>query len=304
MRYLLPAILKLSTNNEGGYSNHPRDPGGPTNHGITQATLSAWLRRPASIAEVKALTLDTANKIYEANYWRPIAGDRLPAGLDYAAFDFGINSGPRRAIMELQAVLASKNKAVGIDGIVGEKTLAAIEAWDIEDLIRAYIDRRMAFFRKLNTWKDFGRGWTYRVLGTDPQRQYKKKPGVLGDALNMAAQKPVKSMPLPIPTDGGMPDLSAIQDIFTGKARDNNISWLSPIQNKAQIGTIGTVVVGSAIKAANDYIAPMQQALDFVTQYKDVWSGLGYITVGLVIGISVLTIIKQTRESRESGGAA
>jgi lysozyme family protein len=64
---------------EGGYVNHPQDPGGPTNLGITQATLSRWLRRRASVADVKALTREKVKPIYKQNFWDVIKGDDLPA---------------------------------------------------------------------------------------------------------------------------------------------------------------------------------------------------------------------------------
>ena len=94
----LPLVLK----HEGGYVDHPNDPGGATNLGVTIGTLSSWLGRPATKAEVKALTRATVAPIYRKNYWAAIRGDELPAGLDYAVFDFAVNSGPKRAAMALQ----------------------------------------------------------------------------------------------------------------------------------------------------------------------------------------------------------
>lgn len=297
-RHLLNAILKLSTNNEGGYSNHPRDPGGPTNHGITIGTLSAYRGRTVSIAEVKALGLAEANAIYEANYWRPIMGDRLPAGLDYAMFDFGINSGPSRAVKELQAILRTKDKSVGVDGVMGPKTLGAIETWDTADLIRRLCNARIAFCKKLKTWKDFGRGWSYRVLGVDPSGKFKSKPGVVGDSLKMVEQKPVTFIPMP----------DDIIDLFQGKARDNDIKILAPLGNKLQTGAIVSTVVAGASKVVagnvSDYLDPAKAALSFVQEYQGVISGLGWLATGLVIAIAGMTMLKTIKESRESGGLA
>ena len=89
----LAAVLK----HEGGYADHPSDPGGATNLGVTRATLTRWRGRPVSKAEIRALTRAEAAKIYRALYWDEIAGDVLPAGLDFAVFDYCVNSGPGRA---------------------------------------------------------------------------------------------------------------------------------------------------------------------------------------------------------------
>ena len=89
----LTAVLR----HEGGYVDHPSDPGGATNLGVTRATLAQWRGRAVSKAEVKALTRAEAAKIYRALYWDEIAGDALPAGLDFAVFDYCVNSGPGRA---------------------------------------------------------------------------------------------------------------------------------------------------------------------------------------------------------------
>jgi lysozyme family protein len=82
---------------EGGYSNHPRDNGGPTNHGITQATLSAWRGRPVSVQEVQKLTTAEAVEIYRERFWKTVEAHKLPAGIDVAVFDQSVNSGPKTA---------------------------------------------------------------------------------------------------------------------------------------------------------------------------------------------------------------
>jgi lysozyme family protein len=99
---------------EGGYVNNPRDPGGPTNLGITQATLSRWLGRAATVAEVKALTREKVKPIYKRYFWDVIKGDALPGGVDFATYDFAVNSGPSRAARYLQSVVGVKQ-----DGKIG-----------------------------------------------------------------------------------------------------------------------------------------------------------------------------------------
>lgn len=194
-RETLPEALRLMFGHEGGYSNNRSDPGGPTKYGITHRTLAAHRGAPSvTAAQVKALTLKEAEEIYRRSYWTQSGGDLLPVGLDYAAFDYGVNSGPARAVKSLQKVVG-----VAQDGIVGGQTLAAIERYPggVQAVIRAYCDERMRFLRGLKTWGSFGRGWTIRVTGEDPNGQYKAQPGVVGNALRMAAgTQPVETAPV------------------------------------------------------------------------------------------------------------
>ena len=90
--------LTFTLHYEGGFTNNPRDPGGPTNLGVTIATLSHELGRAATIAEVRALTPATATPIYRKKFWNLIDGDGLPAGVDLITFDIAVNNGPGRAL--------------------------------------------------------------------------------------------------------------------------------------------------------------------------------------------------------------
>lgn len=143
---------------EGGYVDHPKDPGGATNMGITHRTLSAWRKRPVTKQDVRDLTRAEAMQIYEAQYWRTSGADRMPAGLDYAVFDYAVNSGPARAVKDLQRVLG-----VGADGVVGAQTLAALDGKRVTTLIEELCARRLVFLKGLSTWGTFGRGWQRRV---------------------------------------------------------------------------------------------------------------------------------------------
>jgi lysozyme family protein len=150
----MPHVFKV----EGGYVDHPRDPGGATNLGVTLATLRAWRKKPVSKADVKALSHEEATAIYKYQYWDKVAGDSLPAGLDYAMFDFGINSGPSRAVKFLQRILGVK-----VDGVIGAMTLEAVTKHPTVHLIKRLCDDRIAWMRRLKTWDTFGKGWTRRV---------------------------------------------------------------------------------------------------------------------------------------------
>lgn len=153
------ACLAEVLRHEGGYADHPADPGGATNMGITLATLSDWRGRPVTKQEVRDLTVAEAGEIYRARYWQPIRGDALPPGVDLAVFDFAVNSGPARAVKALQSVLG-----VAQDGIIGPATLAALaSAPGAVEVITDLCDARMRFLRSLSTWPTFGGGWTRRV---------------------------------------------------------------------------------------------------------------------------------------------
>lgn len=150
----LSAVLK----HEGGYVDHPADPGGATNMGITFATLRAWRGASITKADVQNLTRAEAAKIYKAKYWDKIKGDDLPFGVDFALFDYAVNSGPGRAVMTLQDIVG-----VAPDGGVGPITLSAIAEWDSVKLVEKLCAQRLAFLKKLSTWPVFGKGWSRRV---------------------------------------------------------------------------------------------------------------------------------------------
>lgn len=205
MRETLPLALKLMFGHEGGYSNRKTDAGGPTKYGITWRTLAAerGISPERARAAVRDLTLEAAEMIYRKSYWVQSGGDVLPKGLDYAAFDFGVNSGPNRAVKTLQQVLG-----VAVDGWIGAITLRAVADYPggLEALIRAYCAARMAFLRSLKGPQGFsanGRGWTIRVTGTDPKGEWAPQPGVVGQAVAMARGEPG---PIPAATPQAAPE--------------------------------------------------------------------------------------------------
>jgi lysozyme family protein len=149
---------------EGGYVDHPKDPGGATNMGITRNTLAAWRGGAVSKADVRALTVDEAMRIYKANYWDRIWGERLPPGLAYAVLDYAIHSGVSRAVRDLQRTLGALYTGA-IDGIIGALTICAVDKSDIKSLITRLCQRRMEYVRSLSTFETFGVGWTRRIVG-------------------------------------------------------------------------------------------------------------------------------------------
>ena len=164
------ACLDVVLAHEGGYVDHPDDPGGATNRGITRRTLAEWRGiAPWSDlpkSEVRSLGMNETRDIYRARYWDAVAGDDLPAGLDLAVFDFAVNSGPPRAVRYLQAALG-----VYEDGTAGPITLGAVTAaanrGHVAALIRTLSARRLVFLRSLRIFPVFGKGWTRRVAETE-----------------------------------------------------------------------------------------------------------------------------------------
>lgn len=151
----LPLVLK----HEGGFVDHPRDPGGATNKGITQKTYDSWRDRKGQFRRsVRQIDSDEVAAIYRRDYWDAIKGDDLPAGIDYCVFDFAVNSGIDRASRYLQATVG-----VTQDGKIGPATITAANARNAKVAIEAICDSRMAFLRGLNHWPTFGKGWTARV---------------------------------------------------------------------------------------------------------------------------------------------
>ena len=143
---------------EGGYSDHPADPGGPTNFGITLCDYRKYVKRDATAADVEAMNVEEAKRIYRAKYWNAQRCDELPAGIDYAVFDYGVNSGIGRSMKVLQRVVG-----VTADGVPGPQTMRAVGASDPKAVIVAICDERLRFLKSLRTWPVFGKGWSRRV---------------------------------------------------------------------------------------------------------------------------------------------
>ncbi|MEJ0066873.1 MAG: glycosyl hydrolase 108 family protein [Caulobacteraceae bacterium] len=153
----LPVILA----SEGGFVDDPADPGGATNLGVTRATLSSWLGRPASIADVEALTPAVVAPLYRARYWNPSHAGDCPPGVDLMVFDEAVNQGVGGALATLQSALG-----VAADGAFGSGTSAALAAADPARLIHAIATDREAHYRALPGFRRFGHGWLARLAHT------------------------------------------------------------------------------------------------------------------------------------------
>jgi len=153
--------LETILHHEGGYVNHPEDPGGETNLGVTKRVYQEW----GGTKDMKDLTFDDVAPIYKKNYWDKMKCDDLPSGLDLCVFDFGVNAGPGRAAKYLQTLIGTV-----ADGGIGPNTLAKLKEYTdetgVKETITNYQNDRQSYYEKLSTFKTFGRGWTRRVEET------------------------------------------------------------------------------------------------------------------------------------------
>jgi lysozyme family protein len=147
---------------EGGYVNHPSDPGGMTNLGVTKRVWEEWTGKPATEADMRSLTPEMVGPLYKKRYWDVVRGDDLPSGVDFCVFDCAVNAGPGRASKFLQ-------QAVGVlaDGQIGPMTIAAVTAKPADEVIQAFCDLREAHFKSLSTFATFGKGWMNRLSSVE-----------------------------------------------------------------------------------------------------------------------------------------
>jgi lysozyme family protein len=150
--------FKMMLASEGGYVNHPSDPGGMTNLGVTKRVWEEWVGRESNEKEMRSLTPEMVEPLYKRKFWDAVRGDELPAGISYLIFDFAVNAGVGRSIKTLQS-------AIGVtpDGGFGPMTMAAVQAVDPVELVEKFSQAKEDFYRSLNTFETFGKGWLNRV---------------------------------------------------------------------------------------------------------------------------------------------
>ncbi|WP_442580701.1 glycoside hydrolase family 108 protein [Mesorhizobium sp. ASY16-5R] len=188
--------FSLVLKHEGGWADNPADPGGPTMKGVTLATFRRYVKPAATKDDLRKITDAQLATVYRRHYWDVVGGAELPDGVDYAVFDFAVNSGPNRAAKYLQGVVCVRQ-----DGKIGPATLTATRAMMHATVINRLCDDRLAFMKRAKDkkgkllWPTFGKGWEPRVKS------------VRSVALEMAARpsapepspKPVESVPVPAP---------------------------------------------------------------------------------------------------------
>lgn len=166
MRENFEHCLDLVLEHEGGFVNHPRDPGGMTNKGITKKTYELYLDQEVTEEMIRNIPDEHVADIYKRKYWDKVCGDELPSGLDWCVFDFAVNAGPGRAARNLQQFIGAT-----IDGAIGPRTIAKANAYPagIKGVIETYTAQRSQYYKKLKTYDTFGKGWDRRTYKTREQ---------------------------------------------------------------------------------------------------------------------------------------
>lgn len=205
-------IMDQIFRHEGGYVDHPRDPGGATNMGITFATLRDYRGKDITKADVKSLTKTEAHEIYRKRYWEPVSGDELPSGVDLCVMDSAVNSGPSRGARWLQRAVGAK-----ADGKIGTMTLAACEGIEPATIVNRMCDDRMNFLKGLSTWGTFGRGWTRRVEEVRAMALELAKAPV---TIAIPTQRPETSIPV-----SEKPTPEAIHDANAEPWYQSRVTW-------------------------------------------------------------------------------
>lgn len=265
------ACMKVTWGFEGGYSNHPRDPGGATQSGVTQRVYDAYRKgKGKEPRDVRSLTPSEKLNIYDHQYWDRVQGDRLPAGVDLAVFDYAVNSGVSRASKELQRVVGTT-----VDGIVGEMTLTAASEMRPAEIINKLCDRRLAFLKRLKTWPTFGRGWSNRVAG------------VRAAALAMTAPTGA-SAPMPPPVDMAKPAPA------TGRGMESDTAQMKTPE--------GMGLTTAAIGAGGQALFSMAQSIQ-PQMGETLWGRLVIVAFVILATVGALLIgYSYYKRIKEAGG--
>ncbi len=150
--------LQLVLVHEGGFSDHPHDPGGATMKGVTLQTFRRHFGADKTVQDLRQITQEQLTRVYRNGYWDKCSCDQLPAGVDYAVFDLAVNSGPGRAAKFLQSAVGAEQ-----DGAIGPITLGKVATQEQASIINSICDQRLAFLQGLDIFTTFGAGWTKRV---------------------------------------------------------------------------------------------------------------------------------------------
>ena len=149
--------LDIVLRHEGGYVNHPQDPGGETNFGVTKRVAQA----AGYDGDMRSIPMDLVRSIYRERYWDKVRGDALSWPVAMVTFDAAVNSGVHRASQWLQRACGSAP-----DGVIGPMTISAVSAKNPREIARDVCSIRLGFLQTLKTWPTFGRGWSRRVQET------------------------------------------------------------------------------------------------------------------------------------------
>ncbi|MBX5206678.1 glycoside hydrolase family 108 protein [Rhizobium sp. NZLR11] len=248
------ALARVLTH-EGGYVNDPRDPGGATNRGITQRVYDAYRDRLGlQRVPVRNISSSEVEGIYRSNYWDLAKCDMLPAGVSYVVFDGAVNSGVAQSVKWLQRALG-----VTPDGVIGNATLAAVQNYgNLDRLVDAICDRRLAFLKALKTWKAFGKGWASRVAAVRATGKAWATGGVEAQPLGLASGASVKALI----SDAKPAPALAVADASTG-------------------GGIGSGGLAATLQQVQDQLSPLSYSSELIGK---VVAGLIVVSAALMIG--------------------
>lgn len=146
---------------EGGWANHPSDPGGATMKGVTIGTFRSFFGADKTPEDLHNITDKQLKTVYKVGYWDKCKCSKLPTAVDFLVFDAAVNSGVRRSSQWLQRCVGSY-----ADGIIGPNTIDAVSSVaDKTLLVEDLCDIRLEFLKSLSNWEYFGGGWSNRVEG-------------------------------------------------------------------------------------------------------------------------------------------
>jgi len=274
-----PRALKLVLVDEGGLDDDPHDHGGRTAHGIIQREYDGFrARHNLPRQDVWKITPAEYTEIYHDRYWMPWC-DRLPAGTDYAFFDACVNAGPAQAARTLQRALGLRP-----DGNMGDVTLAKVKELaetDPEGVIRAFCDRRRAFYRALAQFPRYGRGWLARVDHVEKAAKAMALAGVEASAR------------------GGLSDDLKSAASARAKAED---TARPPLSTEAGAAATTGTVIGAGV--TDQLGQSLQGAASQLGRFADTIHIVKYLLLGIAVISVVLTLYAAWHGARTREAAA
>lgn len=265
------ASLALLLAHEGGFSNNPKDPGGPTNKGVTRAVYDRYrISKQLATRSVRFIEDAEVADIYRNEYWDKIEGAKLSAGVDYAMFDYAVNSGITQAVKDVQRTINANANFFGVSGqlkvdgrfgLATEQALAKAGDNGAEKLIVDYCARRLAFMKSLKNWGTFGKGWQRRVEGRNMDAQ-DGDDGVVDYAVKMANNPVVvQNIANPAATGGFTPpnatvvvppaEIGAHADEVPAKAFSSQVAMWRTVQGAGAALAAAGVTGNTALDAAS-----------------------------------------------------
>lgn len=240
---------------EGGYTNHPSDPGGPTNFGITIYDYRKYVKPNATAADVRAMKVDEAKAIYRTKYWAAQRCDELPAGVDYSIFDYGVNSGIGRSGKVLRRIVGLPDNS----STVTDQVINAAAKRDPKAIIVAINDERLRFLMALKTWPVFGNGWSARIAAV--------KSVSLRMATQQAPSPSIVPDVSPLPGKGVVPPPAAAKKVIVGAGTAAPLGavgfsgWIvAHPWETAMIGCGIALIVGGSVYAVDRWHQRLQKA--------------------------------------------